>query len=58
VPPAGLCWAAFDRELVRRADWLPLVNARWTDFVSARVAGYDDNPEPGMGVVADQLRLR
>lgn len=54
---AHVRWAALDRELVDRADWVPLVNVRWIDFVSARVAGYEYNPEPGFGVIADQLWL-
>jgi YVTN family beta-propeller protein len=54
---AGARWAMLDRELMRRADWLPLVNPQAVDFVSARVAGYEYNPEPGLRVVADQLWL-
>jgi len=53
---AGARWAALDRGLVRRADWLPLVNEKVVDFVSARVAGYQYNPD--LFVVADQLWLR
>jgi peptide/nickel transport system substrate-binding protein len=51
-------WAKLDRELMKRSDWLPLVNQQAVDFVSARVAGYEYNPEPGLRVVADQLWIR
>ena len=46
---AYMRWATLDRKLVQRADWVPLVNARWIDFVSPRVSGYEYNPEPGFG---------
>lgn len=53
---AAPLWAALDRELMRRADWVPLVNARTIDFVSRRVGNYEFNPV--LGVVADQLSVR
>jgi peptide/nickel transport system substrate-binding protein len=49
-------WAKIDRQLVARAAWLPLVDLRGVDFVSARVRNYQFNPYGGM--IADQLWLR
>jgi YVTN family beta-propeller protein len=53
---AASLWAAIDRELVDQAAWLPLVNRRQIEFVSARVHNYQHNPF--WGVVASQLWLR
>jgi YVTN family beta-propeller protein len=49
-------WATIDRELVRRAVWVPLVDLGGIDFVSARVRNYQVHPYWGM--IADQLWLR
>jgi peptide/nickel transport system substrate-binding protein len=49
-------WAAIDRQLVARAAWLPLVDLKGINFVSARVRNYQF--QPYSGVIADQLWLR
>jgi YVTN family beta-propeller protein len=49
-------WARIDRELVNQAAWVPLVNIRWVDFVSARVRNYE--ADPTIGIIADQVWLR
>jgi hypothetical protein len=48
-------WARIDRELVNQAAWVPLVNIRWVDFVSARVRNYE--ADPTIGIIADQVWL-
>lgn len=53
---AGILWARIDRELVDRAAWVPMVNVRWVDFVSARVHNYE--ADPTVGLIADQVWLR
>jgi peptide/nickel transport system substrate-binding protein len=53
---AATRWAIIDRDIVDRAVWLPLVNARLIDFVSARVRNYQFHPY--WGIMADQLWLR
>jgi DNA-binding SARP family transcriptional activator/ABC-type transport system substrate-binding protein len=53
---AGILWARIDREFVDRAAWVPLVNSRWIDFVSARVHNYE--ADPSLGLIADQVSLR
>jgi peptide/nickel transport system substrate-binding protein len=53
---AASIWARIDRELVDEAAWLPLIEERGLDFVSARVRNYQFHPY--WGVVADQLWLR
>jgi hypothetical protein len=53
---AAAQWARIDRELVDQAAWVPLVNIRWVDFVSARVHNYE--ADPIVGLIADQVSLR
>jgi len=53
---AAIQWARIDRELVDDAAWVPLVNIRWVDFVSARVHNYE--ADPTVGLIADQVWLR
>jgi peptide/nickel transport system substrate-binding protein len=50
---AARLWARIDRELVDQAPWVPLVNPRLIDFVSARVRNYQFHPY--WGILADQL---
>jgi len=52
---AAAQWARIDRELVDQAVWVPLVNIRWVDFVSARVRNYE--ADPTVGLIADQVSL-
>jgi peptide/nickel transport system substrate-binding protein len=40
-------WAKVDRMIVDRAPFVPLFNPRRTEFVSARVANYQFNPQLG-----------
>jgi peptide/nickel transport system substrate-binding protein len=49
-------WARIDREIVDQAAWVPLVNPRDFEFVSARVHNYQHQPYGGM--IADQIWLR
>jgi YVTN family beta-propeller protein len=53
---AASAWANIDRQLVARAAWVPLVDLKGIDFVSARVRNYQFHPYSGM--IADQLWLR
>jgi YVTN family beta-propeller protein len=53
---AAIQWARIDRELVDQAAWVPLVNVRWVDFVSARVHNYE--ADPTVGLIADRVSLR
>jgi peptide/nickel transport system substrate-binding protein len=53
---AAAVWSKVDRELVDQAAWVPLVNPRVIDFVSARVRNYQFHPY--WGIIADQLWLR
>ncbi len=46
-------WAALDARVTDRAAWVPLVNARAIDFLSARVGNYQHHPL--LGLIADQL---
>jgi YVTN family beta-propeller protein len=52
---AAAVWATIDRELVDQAAWVPLVNERVVDFVSARVRNYQFHPY--WGFIADQAWL-
>ena len=45
-----------NRELVDRAAWVPLINGRGIDFVSARVRNVQSHPY--LGILADQLVLQ
>jgi ABC-type transport system substrate-binding protein len=53
---AASLWAKLDRELVDRAAWVPLINERGIDFVSARVRNVQSHPY--LGILADQLVLQ
>jgi YVTN family beta-propeller protein len=53
---AASLWASIDREVVDQAAWVPLVNPRLIDLVSARVRNYEFHPY--WGIMADQLWLR
>jgi hypothetical protein len=53
---AAVQWGRIDRELVDQAAWVPLVNIRWVDFVSARVHNYE--ADPTVGLIADRISLR
>ena len=48
-------WAALDRLVTERAAWVPLVNPRAIDFLSARVGNYQHHPV--LGLIADQLTV-
>jgi peptide/nickel transport system substrate-binding protein len=50
---ASPLWANIDRALANRAAWVPLVNPRQIDFVSAHIANYQHDPY--QGILADQL---
>lgn len=52
---AAAVWSRVDRELVDRAAWVPLVNPRLIDLVSARVRNYQFHPY--WGIIAGQLWL-
>jgi peptide/nickel transport system substrate-binding protein len=52
---ASAKWAALDRLLTDRAVWVPLVNPRSIDFLSARVGNY--LRQPVLGLIADQLTV-
>lgn len=49
-------WSKVDRMIVDRAPAVPLFNPRRTEFVSARVANYQFNPQ--LGTLFDQLWVR
>jgi peptide/nickel transport system substrate-binding protein len=53
---AAALWSRIDHELVDRAAWVPLVNERQIDFVSARVTNFQHHPY--WDILADQLALR
>jgi hypothetical protein len=53
---AASLWAKIDREFFDRAAWVPMVNVRWVEFVSARVRNYE--ADPTVGFIADQASLR
>ena len=53
---AAALWARLDRLVTDQAAWVPLVNPRAIDFLSARVRNYQHNPAAGL--VADQLVVR
>jgi len=53
---AAILWARIDREFVDHAAWVPMVNIRWVDFVSARVHNYE--ADPTVGLIADQVWLQ
>jgi YVTN family beta-propeller protein len=49
-------WARIDRMVTDRAPYVPLLNPRRLDFVSARVGNYQSNPQ--WGTLFDQLWVR
>jgi YVTN family beta-propeller protein len=53
---ATTVWSRIDRALVDQAAWVPLVNPRLIDFVSARVRNYQFHPY--WGIIADQLSVQ
>jgi peptide/nickel transport system substrate-binding protein len=53
---AASVWAGLDRRLVDEAAWVPMIDERGVDFVSARVRDYQFHPY--WGLIADQLSLR
>jgi ABC-type transport system substrate-binding protein len=53
---AAARWATLDRLVTDAAAWVPLVNPRQIDFVSARVRNYQHGPLGG--IIADQLVVR
>jgi peptide/nickel transport system substrate-binding protein len=53
---AAALWTRIDHELVDRALWVPTVNVREREFVSARVRNYQY--QPVWGFMADQAWLR
>jgi YVTN family beta-propeller protein len=52
---AASVWARVDRAAVDQGGWVPLVNPRLIDFVSARVGNYQHHPY--WGILVDQLVL-
>ena len=52
---AAAVWANIDRELVDQAAWVPMVNERVVDFVSARVRNSQFHPY--WGFIADRAWL-
>jgi peptide/nickel transport system substrate-binding protein len=50
---AAAAWARADRATVDEAAWLPLVNPRQLDFVSARVRNFQHHPY--WDILVDQL---
>jgi YVTN family beta-propeller protein len=49
-------WARIDRKIVDQAPWLPTLNLKTIDFVSARVGNYQFHPQWGM--LLDQLWVK
>jgi peptide/nickel transport system substrate-binding protein len=56
LPTATKLWTRLDRELTRRAIWLPTVTANETDLISRRAGNYQYNPL--WGPLPDQLWVR
>ena len=50
---AAAAWSRVDRATVDEAAWLPLVNPRQIDFVSARVRNFQHHPY--WDILVDQL---
>jgi YVTN family beta-propeller protein len=55
-PSANKLWGQIEREIMRQAPWVPMINPKLIDFVSRRVGDYQYNPEWGM--LIDQLWVR
>jgi peptide/nickel transport system substrate-binding protein len=53
---AGVKWAGIDWGVTRQAPWVPLVNGRVYDAVSARLGNFQANPE--LGMLIDQAWVR
>jgi YVTN family beta-propeller protein len=53
---AAVLWQRIDRDVSDLALWVPLVNSRVIDFVSARVRNYQYHPY--WGFLADQMVIR
>jgi ABC-type transport system substrate-binding protein len=53
---AASAWAAIDRYITRRADWIPTVLPREPELVSQRVGNYEYSPI--WGFIADQAWVR
>jgi len=52
-------WERIDRETVRQAPWVPLVNPKTVDVLSKRVGNYQYSPAgPASGMLIDQLWVR
>jgi YVTN family beta-propeller protein len=50
---ASALWAEVDKFATDSAAWVPLVNPRAIDFLSARILNYQHHPV--LGIIADQL---
>jgi YVTN family beta-propeller protein len=50
---ANRAWQRIDREIMRQAPWIPLVNPLGIDLVSERVGNYQRTP--ALGILLDQL---
>ena len=50
---ANRAWQRIDREIMRQAPWVPLVNPLGIDLVSERVGNYQRTP--ALGILLDQL---
>jgi peptide/nickel transport system substrate-binding protein len=53
---ANVAWSRIDRELTRRAPWIPLVNPIAVDYVAQRVGNYQRHPV--FGILLDHLWVR
>jgi YVTN family beta-propeller protein len=53
---ANALWARIDRMVTDRAPYVPLLNPRRVEYVSARVGNYQFNPQ--LGTLFDQLWVR
>ncbi len=53
---AALLWQHIDQQVTDQAPWIPLVNDRRIDYLSAHVSNYQHHPQWGM--LTDQLWLR
>jgi YVTN family beta-propeller protein len=53
---ANEVWARIDRMVTDRAPYVPLINPRRVEYVSARVGNYQFNPQ--LGTLFDQLWVR
>jgi peptide/nickel transport system substrate-binding protein len=51
-----ILWSLIEHDLVDRAPWVPLINARWACLVSQRLGNYQVNP--AWGPLIDQMWVR